>query len=231
MDKKGLNETVKMIEEWGVGYLINEAGSETQIPVSAGDKNLTLMGLREKIGNCQRCKLWEGRTHIVFGVGNPDADIMFIGEAPGRDEDIKGEPFVGRAGQLLTDIIEKGIGIKRSDVYIANIVKCRPPENRNPERDEIKACSGFLFSQIEIIKPKVIVALGTFAAQTLLETKQPISSLRGNFASFRGIALMPTFHPSYLLRQGQDKKLKAIVWEDIKKVMNYIGIPVIKRQR
>lgn len=176
----------------------------------------TLEELRAAIGDCQRCKLCAGRTQIVFGVGNPRARLMFVGEGPGRDEDLQGEPFVGRAGQLLTDIITKGIGIKREDVYICNVVKCRPPDNRNPEPDEVAACEPFLQKQIELVRPKIIVALGKFAVQALLRSNAPISKLRGNWHTYQGIKLMPTFHPAYLLRNPADKKL---VWEDIKKVI------------
>jgi uracil-DNA glycosylase len=172
--------------------------------------------LRAAIGDCRRCKLCSGRTHLVFGVGNPRANLMFVGEGPGRDEDLQGEPFVGRAGQLLTDIITKGIGLRREDVYIANVVKCRPPDNRNPEPDEVAACEPFLKKQIELISPEIIVGLGKFAVQTLLQTKMPITKLRGNWHTYHGIKLMPTFHPAYLLRNPADKKL---VWEDIKKVI------------
>ena len=176
----------------------------------------TLEAIRAEIGDCQRCKLAGGRTHIVFGVGNPKAQLMFVGEGPGRDEDLKGEPFVGRAGQLLTEIITKGMKMRREDVYIANVIKCRPPENRNPEPDEIAACQPFLLRQIEVIRPKVIVALGTFAAQTLLGQRTPISRLRGHWYDYRGTKLMPTLHPAYLLRNPADKRL---VWEDIKMVI------------
>lgn len=176
----------------------------------------SLDGLRAAIGDCRRCKLWPGRTHLVFGVGNPRAKVMFVGEGPGRDEDLQGEPFVGRAGQLLTDIITKGMGLKRSDVYIANVVKCRPPENRNPEPDEVESCEPFLKKQIDLIRPKVVVALGKFAVQSLLKSKVPITRLRGVWQDYHGIKLMPTFHPAYLLRNPGDKKL---VWEDIKKVL------------
>jgi len=176
----------------------------------------SLEELRDDIGDCRRCKLHSGRTHVVFGIGNPNAKLMFVGEGPGRDEDLKGEPFVGRAGQLLTDIITKGMGLTRSDVYIANVVKCRPPENRNPEPDEVASCEPFLKKQIELIRPKIIVALGKFAVQALLQSKVPITRLRGNWHTYMGIKLMPTFHPAYLLRNPADKKL---VWEDIKKVM------------
>jgi len=180
----------------------------------------TLEELRAEIGDCQRCKLCQGRTQIVFGVGNPRSELVFVGEGPGRDEDLKGEPFVGRAGQLLTEIITKGMKMRREDVYICNVVKCRPPENRNPEPDEIAACEPFLIKQLEIIKPRWIVALGTFAAQTLLKTKTPISRLRGNWHTYQGIQLMPTLHPAYLLRNPADKRL---VWQDIQAVLRVMG--------
>jgi DNA polymerase len=181
-----------------------------------------LEALRSAIGDCRRCRLCQKRTQIVFGVGNPKARLVFVGEGPGHDEDVKGEPFVGRAGQLLTDIIEKGMRLRRSDVYICNVVKCRPPENRNPEPDEVLACSPFLVRQIEVIRPAVLVTLGKFAAQTLLETKTPITRLRGTWQEYRGIPLMPTFHPAYLLRNPADKKL---VWQDIQQVMARLELP------
>ena len=174
-----------------------------------------LAAVRADIGDCTRCKLHtQGRTQVVFGVGNPEADLMFVGEAPGADEDVQGVPFVGRAGQLLTKIIE-AIGMKREDVYIANVIKCRPPQNRNPEPDEVETCEPFLFKQIDIIKPKVIVALGKFAAQTLLRTLDPISRLRGRVFDYRCAKLIPTFHPAYLLRNPSSKRE---VWEDMKLV-------------
>src|SRR3954464_4815260 len=174
-----------------------------------------LVSIREDIGDCTRCKLHTlGRKQVVFGVGNPDADLMFVGEAPGADEDEQGIPFVGRAGQLLTKIIE-AIDLKRDDVYIANIIKCRPPQNRNPEPDEVESCEPFLFRQIDVIKPKVIVALGKYAAQTLLRTETPISRLRGQQFDYRGAKLIPTFHPAYLLRNPSSKRE---VWEDMKLV-------------
>ena len=181
----------------------------------------TLDDLRGAIGDCRLCRLAGGRTQLVFGVGNPRARLMFVGEGPGRDEDLKGEPFVGRAGMLLTDIIEKGMRLSRSDVYICNVVKCRPPDNRNPEPDEVEACSPFLRRQIALVRPEVIVALGKFAAQTLLATKTPITRLRGNWAEYEGVPLMPTLHPAYLLRNPNDKKL---VWQDIKQVMTRLGM-------
>jgi uracil-DNA glycosylase family 4 len=174
-----------------------------------------LSAIRAEIGDCTRCKLHaQGRTQIVFGVGHPSADLMFVGEAPGADEDIQGIPFVGRAGQLLTKIIE-AIGLKRDDVYIANVIKCRPPGNRNPEPDEVERCEPFLFQQIDRIHPKVIVALGTFAAKALLKTQDPISRLRGRVYDYRGAKLVPTFHPAFLLRSPERKR---DVWEDMKKV-------------
>jgi len=181
----------------------------------------TLEELRVHIGDCQRCKLAQHRSHLVFGVGNPRARLVFVGEAPGRDEDRQGEPFVGRAGQLLTEIITKGMRLERNDVYIANVIKCRPPENRNPEPDEVASCEPFLLRQLELISPEVIVALGKFAVQTLLRTKAPITQLRGRWYDYHGIKLMPTFHPAYLLRNPGDKRL---VWEDIQKVMRALGI-------
>jgi DNA polymerase len=181
----------------------------------------TLEELRSEIGDCQRCKLCRGRTNIVFGVGSPRAELMFVGEGPGRDEDLQAEPFVGRAGKLLTEIITKGMKTRREDVYIANVVKCRPPENRNPEPDEISACRPFLERQIELVQPKVLVALGTFAAQTMLGVRTPISRLRGQWHDYKGIKLMPTLHPAYLLRNPDDKRL---VWSDIKMVMQELGL-------
>jgi uracil-DNA glycosylase family 4 len=182
----------------------------------AANEARSLEDLRGAIGDCRRCKLWSGRTHLVFGVGDPNAQVMFVGEGPGRDEDLQGEPFVGRAGQLLTDIITKGMKLRRADVYIANVVKCRPPENRNPEPDEVESCEPFLKKQVDLVRPKVIVALGKFAVQCLLQSKQPISRLRGIWHDYCGIKLMPTFHPAYLLRNPGEKRL---VWEDIQKVI------------
>ena len=176
---------------------------------------VTLKDIRTELGECTRCKLHElGRKQIVFGAGDEHAQLMFVGEAPGRDEDTKGVPFVGRAGQLLTKIIES-IDLSRESVYIANVIKCRPPQNRNPEADEVETCEPFLFSQIDTIKPKVIVALGTFAAQTLLESSETISRLRGKVYEYRGASLIPTFHPAFLLRSPSRKR---DVWEDMKKV-------------
>lgn len=188
----------------------------------AGD---TLPRIREDIGDCTRCKLHKGRTKIVFGTGNPNAELMFVGEGPGRDEDLSGEPFVGRAGKLLTDMI-KAMGLERQDVYIANVVKCRPPENRLPEKDEITTCSPFLMRQIDTIKPKVICTLGSCSAQTLLQTTQGISKFRGEWFDFRAAKLMPTYHPAYLLR---NPGAKPEVWKDLQKVMAVLGLQPKKR--
>jgi uracil-DNA glycosylase len=182
-----------------------------------------LVAIREDIGDCTRCKLHTlGRTQVVFGVGNPEADLMFVGEAPGADEDEQGIPFIGRAGQLLTKIIE-AIDLKRDDVYIANIIKCRPPQNRNPEPDEVASCEPFLFRQIDVVKPRVIVALGKYAAQTLLRSEAPISRLRGQVFDYRGAKLIPTFHPAYLLRNPSSKRE---VWEDMKLVRKLLNSEV-----
>ena len=182
----------------------------------------TLESIRLHLGDCTRCKLHRlGRRQIVFGVGNPSADLMFVGEAPGADEDIQGVPFVGRAGQLLTKIIE-AIDLKREDVYIANVIKCRPPDNRNPEPDEVEQCEPFLVNQIDAIRPRVIVALGTFAAKALLKTQDPISRLRGRVFEYRGAKLIPTFHPAYLLRSPERKR---DTWEDMKKVRALLQAP------
>jgi DNA polymerase len=205
---------------------LEEAGPVTEAEKSTlglGPGALGLNALRTEIGPCTRCKLHTlGRSQVVFGVGNPNAQLMFVGEAPGADEDRLGEPFVGRAGQLLTKIIE-AIGLQRSDVYIANVIKCRPPGNRNPEPDEVATCEPFLMRQIDIVKPKVIVALGTFAAHALLKTDAPISRLRGRVHDFRGGAkLIPTFHPAFLLRSPDRKR---DVWEDMKKVRAFLAEP------
>jgi uracil-DNA glycosylase len=178
----------------------------------------SLDAIRSDLKNCRRCKLSSGRKNIVFGSGNPNAELMFVGEAPGADEDEQGLPFVGRAGQLLTKIIE-AIDMRREDVFICNILKCRPPANRNPETDEIASCEPFLFRQIASVKPKVICALGTFGAQTLLRTTEPISRLRGRLLDYKGIKLMATFHPAYLLRNPNEKRK---VWEDVQIVRDYL---------
>jgi len=178
------------------------------------NKDQPLENIRSELGECTRCKLHQHRRHIVFGTGNPAAQLVFVGEGPGGEEDVQGKPFVGRAGQLLTKIINS-IDLTREEVYIANIIKCRPPNNRNPEPDEIKACEPFLIKQLDAIKPKIICALGTFAAQTLLETDERISRLRGKFIPYRNSRLIATFHPAFLLRNPQRKR---DVWEDMKMI-------------
>ena len=185
----------------------------------------TLESISEEIGDCRRCKLWEGRNSIVFGEGDPDADIIFIGEGPGEDEDRQGRPFVGRAGKLLTRWIELGMGIKRENVYIANIIKCRPPKNRDPERDEVEACIGFLKKQIKAIRPKVIVLLGNVPKQRLLGVREGITKIHGAWYRYEGIPVMPIFHPSYCLRPPQDEK-RRIIWGDLKKLLTFLGMPV-----
>ena len=178
-----------------------------------------LQQLADSLHNCQRCPLAKlGRRQVVFGVGNPQASVMFVGEAPGFNEDQKGEPFVGAAGQLLNELLQS-VGLSRADIYFANVIKCRPPGNRNPEPDEVEQCEPFLFRQIDIIKPKVIVALGKFAAQSLLRTTDPISRIRGREYKYRDSLLMPTFHPAFLLRNPSAKRE---VWEDMKRVMEIL---------
>ncbi len=178
-----------------------------------------LLSIRGELGECTRCKLHAGRTTLVFGVGNPTAELMFVGEGPGADEDRQGEPFVGKAGQLLTKMIE-AMGFRRTDVYIANVVKCRPPNNRDPEPDEISACEPFLKAQIAAIRPRVVVALGRFAVQTLLRDTTPISRQRGRWREYEGVRLMPTFHPAYLLRNPAEKRA---AWDDLQLVMKEFG--------
>ncbi|HPC85485.1 MAG TPA: uracil-DNA glycosylase [Smithellaceae bacterium] len=174
-----------------------------------------------EVAGCGRCALSRTRKNVVFGVGSLSAQVVFVGEAPGADEDEQGEPFVGRAGQLLTDIIVKGMKLARKDVYICNILKCRPPGNRNPLPEEIRQCEPFLKRQLQLIGPRVICALGKFAAQTLLKTEAPITALRGRFRDYEGIKLMPTYHPAYLLRNPSAKKQ---VWEDVQQIMKEIGL-------
>lgn len=227
---------------WSAAPRPQTAGSETvqasPPPSAAASDDLllepairgaeSLEELRAVLGDCTRCKLSTGRAHIVFGTGNPKAEVMFVGEGPGEEEDRQGLPFVGKAGGLLTDIITKGMGMARDDVYIANVVKCRPPDNRNPELDEISACEPFLKRQIAVIQPRVIVTLGKFATQLLLRSRMPISKLRGQWSEYGGVAVMPTFHPAYLLRSPSEKR---VVWEDIKKVLERLGRAAPQRAR
>ena len=190
-------------------------------------ENDSLDRIREDIGpNCTRCKLYKARKNIVFGVGNPTAQLVFVGEGPGRDEDEQGEPFVGRAGKLLTQMIE-AMGLRRSDVYICNVVKCRPPENRLPEKDEIATCSPYLFRQLGVISPKVICALGSCSAQTMLHTTQGISRFRGEWFDYHGSKLIATYHPAYLLR---NPPAKSEVWKDLQKIMAYLGLELPKKR-
>ena len=178
-------------------------------------QSISLEEILEEMGDCRRCKLWQSRTRLVFGVGNPEARLMFIGEAPGAEEDKQGEPFVGEAGQLLNNLLHK-LGLNRQEIYITNVIKSRPPKNRVPMADEIAACRPFLIKQIQAIRPQIIVTLGGVATHALLETKTPISRLRGKWQQWQGIAVMPTFHPSYLLRYPQERKK---TWEDMQQVM------------
>lgn len=185
----------------------------------------SLERIREDIGDCKRCRLCQQRNTIVFGAGNAHAQLVFVGEGPGRDEDIQGLPFVGRAGKLLTQMID-AMGLKREDVYICNVVKCRPPENRAPEPDEMETCSPFLYRQLAVIQPKAIVCLGAIAFQALYGAKQSISRLRGQWLEFRGIPMMATYHPAYLLR---NPNAKSEVWDDLKKVMAHLGLKIPSR--
>jgi len=193
----------------------NKASGEVSVSSVSSDVIETLEGIRKDLGDCQRCKLHRMRKTLVFGEGNPKSKLMFVGEGPGYDEDVQGRPFVGKAGQLLTKIIQS-IGLQREDVYIANIIKCRPPQNRNPEPDEIEACHPFVVRQIQAIRPKIICALGTFAAQTLLKTSVKITALRGKQFDMGGIKVIPTYHPAYLLRNPEKKRE---TWEDMKQIL------------
>ncbi len=209
------------------------AGTEISSLQKGGEESFaagqpaTLDAVRDELGTCTRCKLAKGRKTIVFGEGNPKAVLVFVGEGPGFEEDQQGRPFVGAAGQLLTDIIVKGMKLSREDVYICNIVKCRPPNNRNPEPDEVDACIGFVKKQIAAIQPAVIVTLGNVPTQSLLGTKQGITKMRGTWQEYNGIPVMPTFHPSYLLRSPGEK---GKAWEDIKLVMKKLGMPVSEKK-
>jgi uracil-DNA glycosylase len=204
--------------------LVPQPGGPSLFDSVAKRSGDTLTTIREDIGECTRCKLHKARRNIVFADGNPKADLVFVGEGPGADEDAQGLPFVGRAGKLLTQMIE-AMGLRRQDVYICNVVKCRPPENRLPEKDEIATCSPFLFRQLAVLRPKVIVCLGACAAQTLLETNRGISQFRGQWLEFRGSKLMATYHPAYLLR---NPAAKGEVWRDLQKVMAELGLEIKK---
>lgn len=195
------------------------AAGEGPVSDEVASAQETVEDVRRDLGDCRRCTLGATRNSLVFGTGNPRARVVFVGEAPGRDEDLRGEPFVGEAGKLLSKIVE-AMGFSREEVYICNVLKCRPPDNRDPLPEEIKACHPFLLRQLKAVGPDVIVALGTFAAQTLLHTREPISKLRGRFHDYHGIPLMPTFHPAFLLR---NPAMKREVWDDMKAVMRKLG--------
>lgn len=204
-----LREWLRYLQEMGVRELrVADPPAPAAVAVAP-----TLAGIRDELGDCTRCKLHAGRTKLVFGVGDPNAQLLFVGEGPGAEEDLRGEPFVGRAGQKLDEMI-KAIGLSRQQVYIANVVKCRPPGNRDPEPDEVATCSPFLVQQIEAIRPKVIVTLGLPAARTLLGLRGGIGAARGRWHVFRGIPVMPTFHPAYLLR-AYTKENRRMVWDDL----------------
>jgi uracil-DNA glycosylase family 4 len=233
--RRALTERIRYYNELGIydfyrrepnAELPHEPEASVIVEDHTNDPALLLRTIREDLGDCTRCPLHkQGRKQIVFGVGNPHAELMFIGEAPGADEDQQGEPFVGRAGQLLNNMI-KAMGIQREDVYIANIIKCRPPGNRTPEREECETCSPFLMRQIAAIKPKVIVALGAVAAKTLLAINAPMSDLRGRWFDFRGTKLAVTYHPAFLLRDPRQKKE---TWKDLQMVMKDLGLAVPAR--
>lgn len=236
-----VREYLQELEESGVDGLpfetlpqVETAGGREpaqQQPVQLpATKPQTLAELCQRIGDCRRCDLHHGRTNLVFGAGYEKARLVFVGEAPGADEDRQGQPFVGEAGQVLTRLIE-AMGLKRAQVYICNVLKCRPPANRNPHKDEIATCSPFLQQQLQIIKPEVIVALGTFAAQTLLESKEPISRMRGQFHSWHGIPVMPTFHPSFLLHNKENKQHYWDVWSDMEQVLRKLKLPVPEKKK
>ena len=214
--KEDIHRALNLIVAQIKGHLHyhKELGIHTLLSQGHKTSPMTLDTIRRELGECTRCRLDEGRNHLVFGAGNPHAALVFVGEGPGREEDLQGKPFVGRAGELLTRIIE-AIELTRDEVYIANIVKCRPPNNRDPKPDEIQTCLPFLLKQLEAIKPRIICCLGTFAAQTLLGTEERISALRGRFHTYQGAKLMPTYHPAFLLRNPQ---FKRNVWEDMKMI-------------
>ena len=232
MDRDSLRHYLSFYQDLGVSALYRRLKTEeliqtpmTSLP-SLAPENDTLLKILEDIGDCKRCRLHAGRNKIVFGVGNEQAKLVFVGEGPGADEDIQGFPFVGRAGQLLTQMIEntaskEGIPLKRADVYICNVVKCRPPENRTPEPDEMETCGQFLYRQLSVIKPKAICALGATAAKAVLGRKEGVTRMRGNWFKWNDIPVMVTYHPSYLLRPyNQNAKREA--WEDLKKALHFV---------
>lgn len=214
MSKEEILAQLEFFRDLGVREVDIEPGAFRPEAAPAGSSTMTLENIRQDLGDCQRCKLARARSRIVFGSGNPAARLVFVGEAPGFEEDRQGLPFVGRAGQLLTKIIES-IDLKREDVYICNVLKCRPPNNRNPEPDEVETCSPFLRDQLAAIRPKIVCCLGTFAAQTVLGMRDPISKLRGRFYDVDGVLYIATFHPAYLLRNPEKKRE---VWDDMKRI-------------
>ncbi|MGC8604547.1 MAG: uracil-DNA glycosylase [Desulfomonilaceae bacterium] len=220
-------DTLSEVRDY-LGYLENLGYDQIVIqknPVETSkNSEEELAAVRAELGDCRRCRLSQGRHHLVFGEGSPVARLMFVGEGPGADEDREGRPFVGRAGQLLNRMI-MAMGLDRSKVYIANVVKCRPPGNRDPESDEIDTCLPYLRAQIRAISPEVIVGLGRIAVSSLLGRKVSLTKIRGNFSYVNGIPIMPTYHPSFLLRKGLDRKWKAEAWEDLRKVMALLGLP------
>ena len=207
-----LGERLKFFSQIGVDFIPSEATS----------KDSAYLPLKEQILACQKCPLFRERKNAVPGEGSFEAELMFVGEAPGRDEDIQGRPFVGRAGQLLTRIIN-AMGFQRAEVYITNVVKCRPPQNRTPHREEIEECKGYLLEQIDLVEPRVIVTLGKVATDFFIRSRQGMTALRGEFREFGQIRIMPTFHPSYIIRNEGNKRIKRMVWEDMKKVMAFLG--------
>jgi DNA polymerase len=231
-----LREYLEELQETGVEDLPLDDGVTPAVRTSIGsnvagnDMPDTLTTIRDDLGDCHRCALGSKRTNLVFGVGNPQARLVFVGEAPGRDEDLQGEPFVGEAGQLLTRLITR-MGLTRDDVYICNVLKCRPDNNRDPLPDEVEACHAILLRQLKAIKPEVIVCLGKFAVQTLLAKEVAITKLRGNFQDYHGIPLMPTFHPSYLLHNKNNTDLFWLVWDDMVQVLQKLGMAVPEVQR
>jgi|Deesub1362B_J571_1020462.scaffolds.fasta_scaffold00300_3 DNA polymerase len=216
------DKIIDQVKEWLKFH--SEIEKEVINFLSQKNKNYEkLNALKNEINNCQKCPLSSFRINPVFGEGNPEAELMFIGEAPGEEEDKKGKPFVGKAGQLLTKII-LAMNLKREDVYITNVVKCRPPKNRDPKSDEIVSCINYLIEQIKIIEPKIIVTLGRIPTKVLVKSDSPITKLRGNFYTFQGIKVLPTYHPSYLIRNENNKELKKEVWSDMKKVMDFLSL-------
>ncbi len=209
-----------------VAALLERAGAVEAPPISEFPEHPELEALREEVSQCRKCPLCDSRTRTVFGAGNPNADVVFVGEAPGENEDLQGQPFVGRAGQLLTGIIEKGMKMTREDVFICNVLKCRPPDNRDPKPDEKEACEPYLIRQLELIKPKVICALGGHAAKMLLKTEDSVGRLRGTWHFYQGIPVRVTYHPSFVLRSEHEPKRhmadKRKVWEDIQEVIRVL---------